>query len=107
VADVAGDPLAQWQRWYADASAAGVTEPNAMTVATVGLDGHLRRRVPPPGDEERRAPATAVQSGRDPGRSIVVVGNRLDHPQEGHGQDSVAERFVGAGGYQGHHHQPY
>ena len=40
VADVAADPLVQWRRWYDDASAAGVTEPNAMTVATVGLDGH-------------------------------------------------------------------
>ena len=45
VADVASDPLTQWQRWYADASAAGVTEPNAMTVATVGLDGHPDARV--------------------------------------------------------------
>lgn len=45
VADVAVDPLTQWQRWYADASAAGVTEPNAMTVATVGLDGHPDARV--------------------------------------------------------------
>lgn len=45
VADVAPDPLTQWQRWYADASAAGVTEPNAMTVATVGLDGHPDARV--------------------------------------------------------------
>jgi pyridoxamine 5'-phosphate oxidase len=45
IADVAADPLAQWQRWYADASTAGVTEPNAMTVATVGLDGHPDARV--------------------------------------------------------------
>lgn len=45
VADVAADPLTQWQRWYADASAAGVTEPNAMTVSTVGLDGHPDARV--------------------------------------------------------------
>ena len=40
VADVAADPLQQWRRWYDDASAAGVAEPNAMTIATVGLDGH-------------------------------------------------------------------
>ena len=39
-ADVAANPLEQWRRWYDDASAAGVVEPNAMTVATVGLDGH-------------------------------------------------------------------
>jgi pyridoxamine 5'-phosphate oxidase len=40
VADVAVDPLQQWRRWYDEASNAGVVEPNAMTVATVGLDGH-------------------------------------------------------------------
>ena len=40
VGDVAADPLVQWRRWYDDASAAGVTEPNAMAIATVGLDGH-------------------------------------------------------------------
>lgn len=45
VSDVAADPLTQWQRWYADASSAGVTEPHAMTVATVGLDGHPDARV--------------------------------------------------------------
>jgi pyridoxamine 5'-phosphate oxidase len=45
VGDVAADPLTQWQRWYADASAAGVTEPNAMTVATIGLDGAPDARV--------------------------------------------------------------
>jgi pyridoxamine 5'-phosphate oxidase len=40
VADVAADPVEQWRRWYDEASSAGVTEPNAMTIATVGLDGH-------------------------------------------------------------------
>lgn len=45
VADVASDPLTQWQRWYADAASAGVTEPNAMTVATIGLDGRPDARV--------------------------------------------------------------
>lgn len=37
--DVDADPTAQWQRWHAEASAGGVAEPNAMTVATLGLDG--------------------------------------------------------------------
>jgi pyridoxamine 5'-phosphate oxidase len=37
-ADVASHPLVQWRRWYDDAAAVGVAEPNAMTVATVGLD---------------------------------------------------------------------
>ena len=45
VDDVAADPLTQWRTWYDDAASAGVTEPNAMTVATVGLDGHPDARV--------------------------------------------------------------
>ena len=39
VADVAADPIAQWRAWYDDASSAGVTEPNAMVLATAGADG--------------------------------------------------------------------
>lgn len=39
VGDLAADPLGQWQRWYDEAEAVGVVEPNAMTVATVGEDG--------------------------------------------------------------------
>ncbi|MDX6597403.1 MAG: pyridoxamine 5-phosphate oxidase [Gaiellales bacterium] len=39
VADIDPDPVRQWQRWYADAVAAGVTEPNAMALSTAGLDG--------------------------------------------------------------------
>ena len=45
ITDVAADPLTQWQRWYHDAAAAGVIEPNAMTVATVGVDGTPDARV--------------------------------------------------------------
>lgn len=43
--DLAPDPISQWRRWYADASAARVAEPNAMTVATVGADGVPDARV--------------------------------------------------------------
>ncbi|HEY3612391.1 MAG TPA: pyridoxamine 5'-phosphate oxidase [Gaiellales bacterium] len=39
LADVAADPLRQWQRWYDEAAAAGVTEPNAMALSTLGEDG--------------------------------------------------------------------
>jgi pyridoxamine 5'-phosphate oxidase len=39
VADVAAEPIEQWQRWYEDASSAGVREPNAMVLATVTPDG--------------------------------------------------------------------
>jgi pyridoxamine 5'-phosphate oxidase len=39
VPDVDGDPVRQWQRWYDEAVAAGVTEPNAMALSTLGEDG--------------------------------------------------------------------
>jgi pyridoxamine 5'-phosphate oxidase len=39
VADIDPDPVRQWQRWYEDAVAAGVTEPNAMALSTAGQDG--------------------------------------------------------------------
>jgi pyridoxamine 5'-phosphate oxidase len=39
-ADLAAEPLDQWQRWYGEAVTAGCTEPNAMTLATVDGDGH-------------------------------------------------------------------
>lgn len=38
-------PVAQFERWLADAVKAKVTEPNAMTVATVGSDGRPSTRV--------------------------------------------------------------
>lgn len=37
--ELAATPLAQFERWYADAVAAAIPEPNAMVVATVGADG--------------------------------------------------------------------
>ena len=39
VADVASDPIEQWQHWYEDASGAGVREPNAMVLATASAHG--------------------------------------------------------------------
>ncbi|BAN04176.1 pyridoxamine 5'-phosphate oxidase [Ilumatobacter coccineus] len=39
VTDVGGDPMQQWIRWHAEAFDAGVAEPNAMTLGTLGLDG--------------------------------------------------------------------
>lgn len=40
-----GEPLAQFRHWMAQALAAKVEEPNAMTVATVGPDGRPSTRV--------------------------------------------------------------
>jgi pyridoxamine 5'-phosphate oxidase len=42
--DVAADPFAQFGRWLADAVAAGVAEPNAMVLGTVGPDGRPSSR---------------------------------------------------------------
>ena len=39
VGDLATGPVEQWRRWHDQALDAGVAEPNAMTVATVGADG--------------------------------------------------------------------
>lgn len=43
-ADVATEPVDQLRRWLADAETAGVAEPNAMVVVTVGPDGAPRPR---------------------------------------------------------------
>ncbi len=37
--EVDGDPLAQFQRWYRDAEAAGIRMPQAMALATASDDG--------------------------------------------------------------------
>jgi pyridoxamine 5'-phosphate oxidase len=43
-ADLAGDPIEQFERWFEEARRAEVFEPNAMTLATVGLDGQPAAR---------------------------------------------------------------
>jgi pyridoxamine 5'-phosphate oxidase len=45
IADVARDPIEQWWAWYRQAEEAGVTEPQAMTVATVDADGAPDARI--------------------------------------------------------------
>jgi pyridoxamine 5'-phosphate oxidase len=42
--DLADTPTAQFTAWFADASAAGLPEPNAMIVATADLDGRPSAR---------------------------------------------------------------
>jgi pyridoxamine 5'-phosphate oxidase len=44
-ADLAADPLAQFQLWFDEAQAARVPEPNAMTLATATPDGLPSARV--------------------------------------------------------------
>ena len=43
-ADMAPDPLTHFQAWFADALAAELLEPNAMTLATVDAAGHPAAR---------------------------------------------------------------
>ncbi len=43
--DVASDPIAQFDAWFGEAHAAGVREPNAMTLATLQPDGAPGARV--------------------------------------------------------------
>jgi len=42
---VAPDPIRQFEHWFAEAVKSQLVEPNAMTLATVGADGHPSARV--------------------------------------------------------------
>jgi pyridoxamine 5'-phosphate oxidase len=44
-ADVDADPFVQFEKWFAEAKAAGLEEPNAMTLATVDVAGFPNSRV--------------------------------------------------------------
>jgi pyridoxamine 5'-phosphate oxidase len=43
--DVDASPVTQFERWLAEAVKAGVPEPTAMTLATVGEDGRPAARI--------------------------------------------------------------
>jgi pyridoxamine 5'-phosphate oxidase len=43
--DVAPDPVVQFDKWFAEALAAQIPEPNAMTLATVDADGQPSARI--------------------------------------------------------------
>ncbi len=43
--EATSEPLALFERWFGEAAKAGVPEPNAMTLATVGADGRPSTRV--------------------------------------------------------------
>lgn len=43
-ADLDPSPFAQFARWFAEAVAAGIREPNALTCSTIGLDGFPNSR---------------------------------------------------------------
>jgi len=78
-ADLDADPVRQWQRWYDEAVSAGVTEPNAMALATLGEDGVPDVRYVLVRDVDERgiafytnlASAKALQLGARPAASAV------------------------------------
>ena len=43
--DLARDPFRQFEKWFQEAEAAKVTEPNAMVLSTTGRDGRPSNRV--------------------------------------------------------------
>lgn len=45
IADVVADPIAQFTRWFDQATASAIAEPNAMTLATVSADGTPDARI--------------------------------------------------------------
>lgn len=45
IADVDPDPMLQWRHWFEEAIDAGATEPSAMVLSTIGLDGGPDARI--------------------------------------------------------------
>lgn len=43
--EVAADPIAQFSKWFSEAMSSGLTEPNAMTLATATADGKPSARI--------------------------------------------------------------
>lgn len=78
-ADLGPDPTVAFGRWLADAVAAGIAEPNAMVLATVGADGSpSARTVLLKGYDERGlrfftnlGSAKAADLGHDPRVAVV------------------------------------
>jgi len=70
--DLDADPVRQWRRWYDEAEGAGVTEPNAMTLSTIGADGGPDSRVVlARGFDER---GVAFYSNRDSTKGAQLAG---------------------------------
>ena len=77
VDDLSADPVVQWQRWHDEALEAGVAEPNAMTLSTIGLDD---------------APDARIVSGSRPRRTWPRVLHQLRQCQEPAAQSSAGRR---------------
>ena len=71
-AEAGGAPLALFQRWLAEAVAAKVPEPNAMTVATVGTDGLPSTRIVLIKDADERGLVFFTNYESRKGRELAV-----------------------------------
>ena len=72
--DLANDPIEQWWRWYREASAAGVTEPNAMVVATVDAEGRPDARIVLVREVDERGFTFYSNHGSPKGAQITATG---------------------------------
>src|SRR5207237_2948499 len=43
--EIDANPISQFEKWFAEARASGLKEPNAMTLATASLDGRPSARM--------------------------------------------------------------
>lgn len=81
--DLAKNPFRQFEAWFQEAAAAQITEPNAMTLATVGRDGRPSAR-------------TVLLKGSD-GRGFVFYTNydsRKARELEGNGRAALLFAWV-------------
>lgn len=74
-AAAAPEPLRQFEKWFAEAIAAKVPEPNAMTLATVGPDGRPSTRVVLVKDVDARGLVFYTNYASRKGRELA------EHPQ--------------------------
>lgn len=70
--DVDADPVVQFGRWLADAVAARVPEPNAMTLATADADGVPSARVVLLKDVDQAGMTFYTNAGSAKGRDLAV-----------------------------------
>ncbi len=70
--DLAADPVTQFRHWLADAVTAGLDEPNAMVLATVGEDGLPHQRTVLLKAVDQRGFVFFTNYGSRKGRDIAV-----------------------------------
>ena len=71
-ADLSDDPVVQWHRWYEEAAAAGVSEPNAFTLATVDAGFGTDSRVVLARSVDERGIALYTNLGSAKGRQLAA-----------------------------------